>query len=211
MDKIFKSKQITNGVAELALENIISTPSFVMNGVGSHPTVYNGDIPANSHDGVSGAEELILGTSCKSIGDSAFAYCTSLTGNLVIPDSVTLLDSICFNSCTGLTGDLYIPDSVTNIQNGVFGGCSGLTGTLTIGSGVTFIGASAFQSCTNITRVDCYVEKSILDQPAILMGSGVLQIHVRSTDTTWLSSGAPDNEGLQTIGSLSGIEVFKDL
>lgn len=206
MNKIFKSTQITNDVAELTLENAVSpTQSFVMNGIGSHPTVYNGDIPASSHNGVSGAEELILGTGCTSIGNSAFASCSSLTGTLVIPDSVTLLDSICFNSCTGLTGDLYIPDSVTTIQNGVFGGCSGLTGTLTIGSGVTFIGTSAFQSCTNITRIDCYVEKSILDQPAILLNSGVLQIHVRSNDSSWTAGSG------QSIGGKTGITVIKDL
>ncbi len=43
------------------------------------------------------------GSVCTSIGNSAFAYCSGLTGELVIPDSVTSIGSLAFYRCSGLT------------------------------------------------------------------------------------------------------------
>ena len=47
---------------------------------------------------------------------------SSLT-NIVIPDSVTLIDSSTFENCTSLTS-IVIPDSVTSIGKYAFSGCS---------------------------------------------------------------------------------------
>ena len=51
---------------------------------------------------------LVIGTSCTSIGSNAFHYCSALTGDLVIPDSVTSIGSMLLD-CFGLTG-FSIPD-----------------------------------------------------------------------------------------------------
>ena len=53
-----------------------------------------------------------------SIGEEAFANCTSLQG-LTIPDTVTEIGSAAFYGCTALES-LTVPDSVTKIESGTF-------------------------------------------------------------------------------------------
>ena len=108
-----------------------------------------------------------------SIG-SAFQYCYELTGELVIPDSVTYIGYGAFRGCSGLTSiiigsgvtsigesafedctsltSVIIPNSVTSINDYAFIRCSGLT-SIVIGSGVTSIGTNAFSGCTSLTSV----------------------------------------------------------
>ena len=83
----------------------------------------------------------------------AFYNCKKLTGNLVIPNSVTEIGNSAFYKCYGFTGDLTIPNSVTTIGISAFGGCSGFKGKLTIPNSVTTIGDYAFQNCTGFTGV----------------------------------------------------------
>ena len=60
-----------------------------------------------------------------------------------------------------ITGELVIPDSVTSIGAGAFSGCSGLE-SVTIPEGVTSIGDSAFQGCSGLTEMTIpFVGKSV--------------------------------------------------
>lgn len=70
---------------------------------------------------------------------------------VVIPDSVTTIDSFAFLGCRNLTS-VTIPDSVTNIGRGAFSGCWSLT-SVTIPNSVTSIGGSAFSNCKSLTSV----------------------------------------------------------
>ena len=56
--------------------------------------------------------------SITTIGDSAFAGCTSLT-SITIPDSVTAFGAFAFSSCSSLK-TVTIPDSVTTIEEHAF-------------------------------------------------------------------------------------------
>lgn len=85
-----------------------------------------------------------------SIGEEAFANCTSLQG-LTIPDSVTEIGSAAFYGCTALES-LTVPDSVTKIESGTFFNCSALTD-LTLGGKTTDIGDMAFGYCTSLETV----------------------------------------------------------
>ena len=63
--------------------------------------------------------------SVTTIGDYAFARCSSLT-SITIPDSVTMIGSSAFYGCSSLTS-VTIPDSVTSIGVQAFYGCRSLT------------------------------------------------------------------------------------
>ena len=63
------------------------------------------------------------------IGQFAFAYCSSLT-SITIPNGVTSIGSSAFASCDSLTS-VTIPNTVTSIGVGAFRECTGLT-TMTV-------------------------------------------------------------------------------
>ncbi len=85
-----------------------------------------------------------------SIGDGAFANCTSLT-SITIPDSVTRIGEKAFGGCHRLT-NITIPDGVTSIGESAFVGCTDLM-SITIPDGVTSIGGKAFWSCINLMSI----------------------------------------------------------
>ena len=72
-------------------------------------------------------------------------------GDVVIPDTVTVIGEKAFYCCSGLTS-VTIPNSVTSIGGGAFSGCSGLT-SVTIPNSVTSIGDWAFSYCSSLTSV----------------------------------------------------------
>ncbi len=94
--------------------------------------------------------ELILPDSVTKIGNYAFYNCANLT-SITIPDSVTTIGNYAFTSCKGLTS-VRIPDSVTSIGNDAFSSCAGLT-KVTIPDSVTTIDNYAFTYCTNLTSI----------------------------------------------------------
>ena len=116
-------------------------------------TIENGRFGSSS--GYSGAfskcsnltGDLIIPSSVTYIGNYAFTGCTSLNGKLVIPSSVTTIGSYAFSACKELTGNLIIPNSVTSIYENAFYNCSGFTGDLIIPDSVTRIDEYAFYNC----------------------------------------------------------------
>ena len=86
-----------------------------------------------------------------SIGYSAFRGCSSLTGSLKIPNSVTTIKDLAFCRCSSFTGSLIIPNSVTFIGSSAFLECSGFSSSLSIPNSVTSIGSSAFKDCSGFT------------------------------------------------------------
>ena len=94
---------------------------------------------------------VVFGNQVQTIPTHAFYNCSSLTGSLTIPSSVTSIGNRVFYNCIGLTGSLTVPNSVTIIGNEAFYNCIGLTGTLTIGNSVTTIGDYAFDGCSGLT------------------------------------------------------------
>ena len=88
--------------------------------------------------------------SVTSIGNRAFANCSSLT-NITIPNSVTSIESWAFASCSSLK-NVTIPNSITSIKNGTFSGCKNLT-RVTIPNSVTSIGDWTFQYCNSLRYI----------------------------------------------------------
>ncbi|MCR5502010.1 MAG: leucine-rich repeat domain-containing protein, partial [Lachnospiraceae bacterium] len=85
------------------------------------------------------------------IGFSAFDGCGNLTGDLTIPNGVTVIGHNAFSGCKNLGGTLTVPKSVRKIDKYAFSNCTGFSGTLTIPEGVAIIGGGAFYNCKNFT------------------------------------------------------------
>lgn len=103
---------------------------------------------------MSGATNLLT------IGQSAFASCTGLTGSLTIPASVTSIVYNAFSYCTGFTGSLSLPTGLLTIGDSVFEGCL-FTGSLVIPNTVTTIGWAAFNDCSGFTG-DLVIPDSVI-------------------------------------------------
>jgi len=94
---------------------------------------------------------IILPHSITKIESHAFCGCTGLTGSLILPSGLTTIESGAFMGCTGLTGSLNLPDGLTTIGEGAFNNCSGFTGSLTLPEGLTTVGTSTFNECSGFT------------------------------------------------------------
>ena len=106
----------------------------------------------------SGFTGLVLPESLRIIGGGngggCFAYCTGLTGELVIPNKVKVIGHSAFYDCTGLTGELHLPDSLQSIGYEAFALCSGLTGRLVFPDALETIDNEAFVRCSGFSEVD---------------------------------------------------------
>ena len=107
-------------------------------------------IPDNAFNGSRITSIEIPGT-VLSIGASAFEACSSLAGNLVLPEGLQTIGERAFYQCKTLTGSLHIPNSVTLLGAYAFYKCSGFTGTLTFGAGITTIPEYCVDECSGFT------------------------------------------------------------
>ena len=132
----------------------------------------------------------------KSIGDSAFYFCSSLT-SIVIPDSITAIGDGAFRGCDSLTS-IDIPDGVTSIGDEAFCGCISLT-SIDIPDDVISIGDDAFYFCISLINISVSTEnpnyRSIDGSLYSKDGTTLIQYAVGKTDKTFV---IPD--GVTSIG-----------
>ena len=136
---------------------LIAAASFtqtIRNGV---LTIANGttEIKYREYYGNTEIKKVIIPSSVKTIGNSAFNGCENLT-EITIPSSVTSIGKWAFEQCSNLT-EITIPSSVTSIGERAFNGCSNLK-EIVIPSSVTTFGNEVFKGCDNLTtiKVDRY-------------------------------------------------------
>lgn len=103
---------------------------------------------------------LIIPNSVTSIGNSAFYGCENLNGTLTLSNSLIWIGEDAFLNCPGLTGKLTLPNSLKHIYGGAFYRCTGFTGDLVIPESVISIRMSAFSGCTGFTG-DLLLPKSL--------------------------------------------------
>lgn len=80
-----------------------------------------------------------------SVGQSAFDGCSSLTGELLLPDSVYYISNSAFHKCQ-FSGKLNLPSNLMYIGSSAFSGS--FIGDLVIPEGTISIGGRAFSDCT---------------------------------------------------------------
>ena len=109
---------------------------------------YNQNAPWASYTG--SISKVVIGNTVTTIGDMAFAGCSSLT-SVSIPGSVTSIGESAFYGCKSLTS-IAIPYSVTSLGGGAFGSCESLR-TVTISGSISAIESSTFYDCYSLTSI----------------------------------------------------------
>ena len=79
------------------------------------------------------------------IGDYAFYGCSSLTGTLTLPETLTCIGVSAFYNCS-FTGELHLPNSLEYIGGGSFDNAGFFVGGLRIPDHITKLGSSTFAS-----------------------------------------------------------------
>lgn len=100
--------------------------------------------------GTSYLEKVVLPSSLKSIGTSAFYGCKNLT-EINLPNGLQVIKNYAFYNCRSLK-NIEIPDSVESMGSNVFQECTGLQ-TVSIPSSLKTVPAYVFKDCTNLTTV----------------------------------------------------------
>ena len=94
--------------------------------------------------------DLVIPNSVKEIGNSAFGYCTGFNGTLTLSNKLETIGSYAFYGCSGFKGSLILPNSLTTIGGLAFQGCEGFT-ELTLPNALSVIPDQAFYGCKSLS------------------------------------------------------------
>ncbi len=108
-------------------------------------------IPAQAFSNSNITGNLVIPNTVTTIDNEAFFGCEDLNGTLTLSNSLTSIGNKAFIACSGLTGELTIPNSVKTIGKLAFSDCYGFTGKLTLSNSVTTIEENAFYNCSRLT------------------------------------------------------------
>ena len=89
--------------------------------------------------------EFNLPANLESIGNNAFYYCYTLSGDVVIPESVTQIGGWAFTGCQNITS-IVLPEGLKRIETATFTSCQYLD-SVHFPTSIEYIGDYAFQSC----------------------------------------------------------------
>ena len=135
---------------------------------------------------------------CKSTYEGANLYLNNeLVTNLVIPNSVTVINPYLFAECKSLESVTFGANT-TVIGESSFSGCEGLT-SVTIPSSVTSIGVSAFSSCTGLTSVTIPSSVTSIESFAFSDCTGLTSVTIPSSVTSIGVSAFLDCTGLTSV------------
>ena len=94
--------------------------------------------------------DLVIPNSVKEIGNSAFDSCTGFNGTLTLSNKLETIGRYAFNNCSGFRGSLILPNSLTTIGRTAFFGCKGFQD-LTLSKALSVIPEEAFRICSSLT------------------------------------------------------------
>ncbi len=163
-------------------ENISSIPDYICYYCTGLEHV---DIPDNitsigkgSFEGT-GLKEITITPYITTIGTYAFRSCTSLEGELIIPDNVTSLGTYAFYGCSGITS-VKVGDGVTELGSCVFSSCTSMS-EFVFGANVQSIAFAAFSACRALTELTIPESVTSIAQQAFQNCSGLKKVTLPNT------------------------------
>ncbi|MCM1043789.1 MAG: leucine-rich repeat domain-containing protein, partial [Corallococcus sp.] len=173
------------GLTSVTIPNTVkSIGGFAFNDCSTLTSIsYTGDVA--SWCGIFGLDYIM------SDGRTLYIDGKELTGELVIPDSVTEIPGYAFRGCRGLTS-VTIGSGVTGIGIDAFYGCSGLT-TVTIPDSVTNVGSNTFSGCPIET--------------ATMPAKAISSIKNSALKTVVLTSGYIDKYAFRGCSTLTSVTI----
>ena len=103
-----------------------------------------------THVALNGATLVLIPGSVTKINSYAFDDCSDLTC-ILFPNSVQRIDHGAFRDCSSLA-NIVLPVSMARIEDAMFEGCNKLT-SIVIPDSLTSIGSDAFSGCNSLTNV----------------------------------------------------------
>lgn len=107
----------------------------------------------------------------------------SVSGKIIIPDTVVSIEDSAFEGQTGITY-VYIPGSVTTIPKNAFAECTGLK-EVVIGDGVETISNNAFAGCTGLIDVTIPDSVESIAKTSFDNCSDDMELHVNYDSVAW--------------------------
>ena len=105
--------------------------------------------------------DLVIPNSVTEIGNNAFDSCTGFNGTLTLSNKLETIGSNAFLKCSGFKGSLILPNSLTTIGKMAFFGCKGFKD-LTLSNALSVIPEMAFCACTSLTG-DLVIPNSVTE------------------------------------------------
>ena len=152
-------------------------------------------------------ESVIIPNSVTTIESSAFSDCSSLT-SVNLGNSVKSIGNYAFDGCSSLTS-INIPDSVTSIGYNAFRDCSSLK-SVTIGNSVTSIGSSAFSDCSSLTSVNLGNSVMTIGYNAFYNCDSLTSIDIPDSVTSIGSSAFSDCSSLKSVTIGNGVTSIEN-
>lgn len=167
-------------------------------------------IADNAFKSCSNLKNITYPNTIESIGDYAFNS-TKIT-TLDIPQTVKSIGKNAFAGCSAITSEVVIPEGITTLNEYTFSGCSKIP-SIKIPEGVTEFGANAFYNCSSLKEIEIpstvnklgdYAFASCSSLKEILIPKGVTEIPNNTFRYCGSLASVKLPEGITTIGK----EVF---
>lgn len=150
-------------------------------------------------------EKVVLPSTIKSIGSSAFYGCSKLT-EINLPTGIVTINPSAFNGCSSLT-TIVFPEGLTTIGNNAFAYCSKLK-QIQWSSTILTIGNNAFKSCDSLTSLALPSKITSIGTGAFTECDGLLTISIPGSIKTISESAFSGCTRLTQVTINSGTEVI---
>lgn len=163
-------------------------------------------IADNAFKSCSNLKNITYPNTIESIGDYAFNS-TKIT-TLDIPQTVKSIGKNAFAGCSAITSEVVIPEGITTLNEYTFSGCSKIP-SIKIPEGVTEFGANAFYNCSSLKEIEIpstvnklgdYAFASCSSLKEILIPKGVTEIPNNTFRYCGSLASVKLPEGITTIG-----------